>query len=351
MNEIKAGLIGISGYAGMELARILALHPAMRLAAAYSRADAGKRLGDYYPFLRHLPGSDVVIDVFDAAACAANCDVAFLAVPAGTAMQLAPELLRRGVKVVDLSADFRLRDAAVYEAWYKGVHCCPELLSDAVYGLPELHATEIATARLVANPGCYPTSVILGLHAALKHGLIDPCGIIIDSKSGASGAGRKAAIPNLFCEISDDFRGYGAVSHRHTPEIEQELGAIANSPILVQFTPHLVPMSRGILSTIYARLAEPQTDISHVLSLYAKTWEKSSWIRVLPHGTLPQTKNTRGSMFCDIGLAIDKRTGRLLIFSAIDNLCRGASGQAVANANLMCGLAVDCGLERLCPLP
>lgn len=350
MKKIDVGLVGISGYAGMELARLLSAHPAMRLAAAYSRADAGARLGDYYPFLRHLPGSEIEISAFDADQCAAICQVVFLAVPAGTAMQLAPELLRRGVKVVDLSADFRLHDARVYETWYKGVHCSSDLLQSAVYGLPELYAAAISQSRLIANPGCYPTSIILGLYAALKNDIVETNGIIVDSKSGASGAGRKAAIPNLFCEISDDFRAYGPVSHRHTPEIEQELGEIAQTPVTVQFTPHLVPMSRGILSTIYATLRNPQTNLDEIHAAYEKAWQDHPWVRVLPKNELPRTKNTRGSMFCDIGLAVDKRTGRLLIFSAIDNLCRGASGQAIANANMMCGLPLDCGLEKLCPL-
>lgn len=350
MEKIDVGLVGISGYAGMELARLLSAHPAMRLAAAYSRAESGTRLGDYYPFLRHLPGSEIEISAFDAAECAAICQVVFMAVPAGTAMQLAPELLRRGVKVVDLSADFRLRDAKVYEAWYKNVHYSRDLLKGAVYGLPELYAPAISRASLVANPGCYPTSIILGLYAALKNGLVETNGIIADSKSGASGAGRKASVPSLFCEISDDFRAYGPVTHRHTPEIEQELGEIAGTPVTVQFTPHLVPMSRGILSTIYATLSNPQSSLDEVHAAYKETWQDHPWVRVLPKNELPRTKNTRGSMFCDIGLAVDKRTGRLLIFSAIDNLCRGASGQAIANANLMRSLPLDCGLEKLCPV-
>lgn len=350
MKEIKVGLVGISGYAGMELARLLAGHPCMRLVCACSRAEAGKKLGDFYPFLRHLPGSDVEISVFEAEACARACDVVFLGVPAGTAMKMVPDLLAHGAKVVDLSADFRIHDASIYEDWYKVTHSCRELLPRAVYGLPELYAADIARTSLVANPGCYPTSIILGLYAALKNRLVRPDNIIIDSKSGASGAGRKAAVPTLFCEVSDNFKAYGLVSHRHTPEIEQELGVVTGASVRVQFTPHLVPMSRGILSTIYADLADPQKSLAEIHAIFCAAWERSPWIRVLPIGEFPQTKNTRGSMFCDIGLALDQRTKRLIILSAIDNLCRGASGQALANANLMFGQPVNAGMENLCPL-
>lgn len=350
MNSINVGLVGISGYAGMELARLLSGHPAMRLTMACSRAEAGKKLGDFYPFLRHLPGADVVISVFDAQEAARACDLVFLAVPAGTAMQLTPPLLEAGVKVVDFSADFRLRDAAVYEDWYGRTHACSHVLPRAVYGLPELYATEIARAQLVANPGCYPTSVVLGLYAALRNGLIEPGEIIVDAKSGASGAGRKAAVPTLFCEVSDTFRAYGLPRHRHTPEMEQELSLVAGTGVCVQFTPHLVPMNRGILSTIYARLRNPGLDADEAREACVRTWQASPWVRVLPTGSLPETRHVRGSMFCDIALVPDRRTGRLIILSAIDNLCRGAAGQALANANLMCGLAVDAGLDHLAPL-
>lgn len=350
MKSINVGLVGISGYAGMELARLLSAHPAMRLVMACSRAEAGKRLGDFYPFLRHLPGADVVISVFDPREAAASCDLVFLAVPAGTAMRLAPPLLEAGVKVVDFSADFRLRDAQVYEDWYGTPHTCRELLPRAVYGLPELYAAEIARAQLVANPGCYPTSVILGLYAALKNDLVEKSGIIVDAKSGTSGAGRKAAVPTLFCEVSDNFRAYGLPRHRHTPEMEQELSLAASEDIRLQFTPHLVPMNRGILSTIYTNLKNRHLTLEEAHAAFCHTWEQSPWVRVLPAGTVPETRFVRGSMFCDIGLAIDQRTGGLVVLAAIDNLCRGAAGQALANANLMCGLPVDTGMECLAPL-
>lgn len=350
MKAINAGLVGITGYAGMELTRLLAGHPQMRLVMACSRAEAGKRLGDFYPFLNRMPGADVIISAFDAQEAARQCDVVFLAVPAGTAMDMADHLLRAGVKVVDLSADFRLRDPDTYARWYKREHICPELLHEAVYGLPELYADAIAGAKLIANPGCYPTSVILGLYAALKNGLIETDDIVADSKSGATGAGRKANVPTLFCEVSDNFRAYGLPTHRHTPEIEQELSLLAGRDMRISFNTHLLPTNRGILSTIYTKLKNPETTEDEVRSAYARTWEGSRWIRVLPKGALPETRFVRGSMFCDMGLVVDPRTGRLIVLSAIDNLCRGASGQALANANLMCGLPVETGLDLLAPL-
>lgn len=350
MKNINVGLVGISGYAGMELARLLSAHPVMRLNLACSRAEAGKRLSDFYPFLRHLPGADLAISSFDASQAAARCELVFMAVPAGTAMRFAPSLLEAGIKVVDFSADFRLHDALVYEEWYGSPHTCSNLLPRAVYGLPELYAKDIAKAQLVANPGCYPTSVILGLYAALKNDLVQSEGIIVDSKSGASGAGRKAAVPTLFCEVSDNFRAYGLPRHRHTPEMEQELSLLADKTLRLLFTPHLVPMNRGILSTIYAPLKNPELSLDEAHAAFSRTWENSPWVRVLPPGSLPETRYVRGSMFCDIGLAIDQRTKRLVILSTIDNLCRGAAGQALANANLMCGLSVETGMEHLAPL-
>lgn len=350
MKTINVGLVGITGYAGMELARLLAGHPSMRLAMACSRAEAGKRLGEFYPFLEHMPGADVIISIFEPREAAQHCDLVFLAVPAGTAMDMAAPLLEAGVKVVDLSADFRIHDAGVYERWYKNEHHSKDLLRWAVYGLPELYAADIAQTNLTANPGCYPTSVILGLYAALKNDLIEPGDIVVDSKSGTTGAGRKAAVPTLFCEVSDNFRAYGLPRHRHTPEIEQEISLLAGQEVRLSFNTHLLPMNRGILSTIYAKLKDPAANLDSVHEAFCRTWERSPWVRVLPKGRLPETRYVRGSMFCDLGLVVDPRTNRLIILAAIDNLCRGASGQALANANLMCGLPVDTGLERLAPL-
>ena len=341
---IRAGLVGVTGYTGMELSRILASHPSMRLVAATSRQDAGKRLDSIYPFLQGLPGADVVLIEPDAAELARQCDVVFLAVPHGVAMETGAELYDAGVKVVDLSADFRLRDADVYEAWYKE-HTRKDYLPKAVYGLPELYADEEREARLVANPGCYPTASILGLYAALKNGIIQSDDIVIDAKSGTTGAGRKAAVSSLYCEVADTFRPYNiAGKHRHTPEIEQECTVAAGAPVTVSFNPHLLPISRGILATIYTRLTSPLSQ-AEVQAMYEDFWKDKPWVRVLPAGRLPETRNVRGTLFCDIAVSVDQRTGRLIITSAIDNLCRGASGQAVANANLMFGLPVETGLN------
>lgn len=350
MQKTRIGLVGISGYAGMEVARILAAHPAMELTMACSRLESGQKLGDFYPFLRHLPGGNIEISAYDVNRARDLCDIIFLAVPAGTSLKFTPELLAVGLKVVDFSADFRLHDPDIYSRWYHLEHDCPNELAIAVYGLPEIYADRIAKARLVANPGCYPTSVILALKVALEHGLIKTDGIVVDSKSGASGAGRKAVVTNLFCEISDNFRAYGLPTHRHTPEIEQELQNISGKNITLLFTPHLVPMKRGILSTIYTEQENPATPIEEIYQIFRESWKNHPWIRVLKPGFLPQTVQVRGSMFCDIGLVKDSRTGRLVILSAIDNLCRGASGQAIACANLMADLPVECGLDNLVPL-
>ncbi len=341
---LRAGLVGVTGYTGMELSRILASHPSMRLTAATSRQDAGKRLDTVYPFLQGLPGADVTLVEPDAALLARECDVVFLAVPHGVAMEIGAELYDAGVKVVDLSADFRLRDADVYEAWYKP-HTRRDYIAKAVYGLPELYAADIAKTRLVANPGCYPTASILGLYAALKNGIVRTDDIIIDAKSGTTGAGRKAVVSSLYCEVADSFRPYNIGGrHRHTPEIEQELSVAAGESVTVSFNPHLLPISRGILATIYTKLKDSLSQ-ADVQAMYEDFWKNAPWVRVLPAGKLPETRNVRGTMFCDIAVTVDQRTGRLIITSAIDNLCRGASGQAVANANLMFGLPVETGLN------
>jgi len=349
MIRIPVGLVGVTGYTGMELVRLLAHHDGFELVRATSRAEAGKRLEDIYPFLQSHPLADLAIVAPDPDDLAAVCRLVFLAVPHGAAMDTAGQLRRRGVKVVDLSADFRLRDPEVYAQWYGLAHRELDLLhGEAVYGLPELYAEQIAAASLVANPGCYPTASILGLHPALKSGLVHSDDIVIDAKSGASGAGRKAAVGTLFCEVADTFRAYNLAGHRHTPEIEQELSLAAGAELRLSFNPHLLPMERGILATIYTRLKTP-ISLEEVRDVYARAYAGQPWVRLLPPGRLPETRHVRGTMFCDIGLVIDARIGRLIILSAIDNLCRGASGMALANANLMCGLDRTTGL-RLAPL-
>ncbi|GAU08532.1 N-acetyl-gamma-glutamyl-phosphate reductase [Desulfoplanes formicivorans] len=341
---IKTGLVGATGYTGMELARLMIGHPVFKLVLATSRKEAGKTLVDIFPHLQATILADVPLVSPDPDVLAKECDLVFLAVPHGTAMNIAAELLARKVRVIDLSADFRLHDAGVYEAWYNVTHTQQQLLSQAVYGLPELYAQDIAHAELIANPGCYPTSAILGLYPALQQGLIKTEDIVVDSKSGATGAGRKASVSSLFCEVNENFRAYNLGQHRHTPEIEQEVSVAASTPVTLSFNTHLVPIDRGILSTIYTRLNQPAT-LTAVHDLFTRFYAHKSWVRVLPQGALPQTKWVRGTMFCDIGLAVDPRTDRLIIVTAIDNLCRGASGQALANANIMFGLDQTLGLH------
>ncbi len=344
MGKTPVGLVGVTGYTGMELARLLHNHPHFTLIRATSRAEAGKSLDAVYPFLQDLPLGKLVVSEPDPNDLASACELVFLAVPHGAAMDTAGVLRRRNVRVVDLSADFRLRDPGVYNQWYGLEHRETGLLDTAVYGLPELYAERIATADLVANPGCYPTASILGTYPALKAGIIDPHSLIIDAKSGTSGAGRKPGLGTLFCEVTDTFRAYNLGRHRHTPEIEQELSVIARSDLRVIFSPHLVPMNRGILATSYADLTRP-VPVEEVQEIYEQAYAPHPWVRVLPQGLLPETRHVRGTMLCDIGLVLEKRTNRLIMVSVIDNLCRGASGQALANANLMCGFALDAGLD------
>jgi len=347
MERIPVGLVGVTGYTGMELTRVLAGHPGLELVRATSRSEAGKPLRALYPFLRGPGDLDrmgaLVITPPDPGDIAKNCKLAFLAVPHKTAMEIAAELVRRGVKVVDLSADFRLRDPAVYEQWYATPHTQKDLLAEAVYGLPELYRAQMKRARLIANPGCYPTSAILGLAPALAAEIVHTDDIVIDAKSGTSGAGRKAVVSSLFCEVADSFRAYSLTKHRHTPEIEQELSVLAGAGVALSFNTHLLPIGRGILSTIYTRLKQPISQ-AEVQAIYEKRYAAEPLVRVLPAGTLPETRWVRGSMFCDIGVLVDERIGRLIILAAIDNLCRGASGQAVLGANLMLGLPEAEGL-------
>lgn len=344
MNMISVGLVGVTGYTGMELTRILEGHPAMRLTRVTSRSEAGKPLREIYPFLQGLESGEIIITEPDPADLAAHCELVFLAVPHGAAMETAAALRDKGLKVVDLSADFRLRDPAVFKAWYNSEHSQQEYLKEAVYGLPELYAEAIAGSRLVANPGCYPTASILGLAPALRHGFIESDGIVIDAKSGTSGAGRKAAVGSLYCEVADTFKAYNLTKHRHTPEIEQELSLVAGREIILSFNPHLLPVNRGIYATIYGRLAT-DASLEAIHAAYIKAYASHRFVRILPPGKLPELRNVRGTMYCDIALALDQRTRRLIIISIIDNLCRGASGQAVANANLMSGLPLESGLQ------
>ncbi|MFO7718357.1 MAG: N-acetyl-gamma-glutamyl-phosphate reductase [Desulfohalobium sp.] len=345
MARIPVGLVGVTGYAGMELVRLLAGHPELELVMATSRQHAGTPLGRLYPFVHGRPEADIVVQAPEAAALGRACRVVFLAVPHGAAMDLSAALIEAGSKVVDLSADFRLRDPQVYQSWYGLAHQQTDLLYEAVYGLPELYGEAVTPkTRLVANPGCYPSGIILGLVPALRHNYIDRRHIVADAKSGATGAGRKAATGTLYSEVSDTLRAYSLGGHRHTPEIEQELAVAANDAVTISFSPHLVPMNRGILATCYGNMKQPLS-LDEIHATYTAFYQEAPWVRVLPMGTLPETRWVRGTMLCDIGLVVDRRTDRLLVVTAVDNLCRGASGQAIANANRMLGLAPTAGLE------
>jgi N-acetyl-gamma-glutamyl-phosphate reductase len=341
---INVGIIGASGYTGAELARILSNHPEVRLTAATSRQHAGRPLAEIFPSLRGKV--EIVCENPSVAELAEKADFFFTAVPHKTAMDLVPDLLAAGKRVVDLSADFRLRDVSVYEEWYQP-HSSRQLLGEAVYGLPELYRHNISGCRLVANPGCYPTSIILALAPLLKAGAIEPQTIIADSKSGTSGAGRAAQTGSLFCEVHDGFRPYKVGrAHRHTPEIEQELSILAAADVRISFTPHLLPISRGILSTIYASVA-PGFDREKIDLLYRNHYRNEPFIRLLQEDSFPATQYVRGSNFCDISYKIDPVTDRIIVMSAIDNIVKGASGQAVQNMNVMFGFAETAGLTTV----
>lgn len=340
---IRAAIIGATGYTGLELVRILSAHPGITITVATSRQYEGQPLHKVFP---SLSGSvDIVCQSPSPERVIGAADVVFLAVPHQTAMTHVPVFLQADKKVIDLSADFRLKDVRVYEKWYQS-HSAPEYLAEAAYGLPELHAAAIRKARLVANPGCYPTTVILGLAPLLKKGLIDNKSIVVDSKTGVSGAGRSAVLSSLFCEVHEDVKAYKVAAHRHTPEMEQELSLLAGEEIAITFTPHLAPMGRGMLSTIYADLKGRQTT-GDLISEYEEFYNQAPFVKICAEGAYPQTAHVKGSNYCFIGLKADERTGRVIILSAIDNLTKGASGQAVQNMNLMFGLEETTGLTAI----
>lgn len=353
--KVRVALIGASGYTGAELARLLAAHPHAQITAATASGErVGHRLSGLFPSLRSV--CDIELEAFDAQALARNCDVAFIALGHGKALEIAPALLELGLKVIDLGADFRLRDPEAYKKWYKLEHSAPQVLEQAVYGLPELWREDIKKAQLVANPGCYPTSAILALAPFVAGGLVHEDDLIVDSASGVSGAGRASfSLDFHFAELEGNFKAYGVGNHRHTPEIEQGLrdadhifgvhSGSGGESIRVTFTPHLLPVSRGILSTCHARL-KPNARLSTpgALQVLESFYEDEPFVRVLPAGTLPSIKATVGSNFCDIGAVVSEHTGRLIVVSAEDNLVKGASGQAIQNMNLMFGLDERAGL-------
>ena len=332
--KLKIAIVGSSGYTGGELMRILLNHPRVTVSAITSERSAGRPITAIFPHLASL--TDLVCEPLDPDAIAKKADFVFLALPHVTAQEAAFRFHKLGKKVVDLSADYRLSDPRVYEKWYEHAHQYPDLLGNAVYGLPELHRERIVKASLIANPGCYPTSAVLGLAPLTKKGMVDLQSIVIDSKSGASGAGRSPSLAHHYPEVNEGFMAYKIGTHRHTPEIEQELSALAGTQITLSFTPHLVPMNRGILTTAYAKLAAPM-DTARLHSLYQEYYKNEPFVRMLDVGQFPNVRNVRGSNFCDIGVYADPRTGRAVVVTAIDNLVKGASGQAVQNMNLMMG--------------
>jgi len=354
--KLSVGIIGATGYTGAELARLLATHPHAEVVLATASGErAGQALSDIFPSLRGV--CDVKCEQLDLDAIAARCRFVFIALGHGKAMEIVPQLLERGLKVCDLGADFRLRDAKDYEQWYKLSHACPDLLSEAVYGLPEWNREKIKGARLVANPGCYPTSAILSLAPFVGAGLIEEQSIIVDSASGVSGAGRSSfGIDYHFPEMHDNFKAYGVAGHRHTPEIEQGLqDALGNvsATVAITFTPHLLPIARGILSTCYANLKEshPEWDGGDAHKVLSARYADEPFVRVHPIGHFPQIKHVAGSNFCDIGVAVDERVNRLVVVAAEDNLVKGASGQAIQNMNLMCGFDETEGLQGAALFP
>ncbi len=341
---IRAGVIGATGYTGAELLRLLAGHPHVALHAVTSRADAGVSVTDKFPWLRGKseltyvpPDSDLV----------GECDVVFFATPNGTAMTQAPDMVRGGIRVVDLSADFRLRDPLEWQQWYGMQHVAENLLPEAVYGLPEVFREQIRGARLVANPGCYPTAVILGFLPLLAARLADTVSLIADAKSGVSGAGRKAELGILFAEMGESFKAYGVPGHRHLPEIRQVLGDLAGSPVGLTFVPHLVPMVRGIHATLYAELTAP----ADLQSIFEAAYVNEPFVDVLPSGAHPETRMVRGSNMCRIAVHRPGQGTRAVILSVIDNLVKGAAGQALQNMNLMFGFPETVGLDGIAVVP
>lgn len=346
---LKIGIVGGTGYTGAELLRILASHPDVDLSVITSRGEAGVAVSDLFPHLRgrlSLRFSEPDPGVLGA------CDLVFFATPNGTAMRLAPELLDRGARVIDLAADFRLRDPAQWESWYGVPHACPELLGEAVYGLPELNREAIRRARLVANPGCYPTAVTLGFLPLLARGVIDPAWLIADAKSGTSGAGRKAEAAMLMAEVGESFKAYAVAGHRHAPEIAQNLRVFSGTDARLTFVPHLVPMIRGIEATLYARLKdETRFSAGGLEALYRDFYDGETFVDVLPAGAHPDTRSVRGANICRIAVTCQGESGVVVVQSVIDNLVKGAAGQAVQNMNLMFGLGETRALDALALLP
>lgn len=346
--KIKAGIIGATGYAGGELVRILSRHPEVEIVWYGSRSYIDQKYADVYRNMFEIVDAKCLDDNMDE--LAKRADVIFTATPQGFCASMMSEEILSQTKIVDLSADFRIKDVKTYEKWYGIEHKSPQFIEEAVYGLCEINREQIKGARLIANPGCYTTCSILTAYPLAKEGMIDMSTLIVDAKSGTSGAGRGAKVPNLYCEVNENIKAYGVASHRHTPEIEEQLGYAAGKEVLINFTPHLVPMNRGILATEYATLTKKVTT-EEVKAVYDKYYAKETFVRVLGDGICPETKWVEGSNYVDIGFKIDERTGRIIMMGAIDNLVKGAAGQAVQNMNLLFGLDETMGLDLVPMFP
>ena len=341
---IKIGIVGGTGYTGVELLRLLAAHSQASLQVITSRADAGTPVSQMFPSLR---GHVDLLFIHPDEAHLEQCDLVFFATPNGIAMQQAHTLLDAGVRVIDLAADFRLQDIAIWEKWYGMTHACPSLVGEAVYGLPEVNRAQIKSARLVANPGCYPTAVQLGFIPLLEAGVIDAGGLIADAKSGVSGAGRKAEIATLFSEASDSFKAYGVGGHRHLPEIRQGLARVTGKAVGLTFVPHLTPMIRGIHATLYGKLTR-ETDLQ---ALFEQRYADEPFVDVMPVGSHPETRSVRGANCCRIAVHRPQGGDTVVVLSVIDNLVKGAAGQAVQNMNIMFGLPETTALDNVPLLP
>ena len=335
---IKTGIVGATGYTGVELIRIISQHPDASLDIVTSRSESGRAVADLFPSLRSSVNLNFIEPDNEKLS---GCDVVFFATPNGTAMQQVPALIEKGVRIIDLSADFRLKNVTEWEKWYGLSHTCPELFEEAVYGLPEINRGKITQAKIVANPGCYPTVVQLGFLPLMENDLVDPTSLIADAKSGISGAGRKQSVSHLFCETSDSFTAYAADGHRHLPEIKQGLQTVCNDKLEIIFIPHLVPMIRGIHATLYARLKDSSVDINEI---YSKYYVNEPFVDVMPPGSHPNTSSVRGTNVCRIACYRPQNGDMAVILAVEDNLVKGAAGQAVQNMNIMFGIEEVSGL-------
>lgn len=344
-NMIKVGIVGGTGYTGVELLRLLVAHPECELIAITSRSESGRPVAELFPNLR---GYSELTFIEPDPVLLRECDLVFFATPNGVAMTQVPELLATGVRVIDLAADFRIADQGIWEHWYGMQHACPDLLTEAVYGLPEMNRQAVKQARLVANPGCYPTAVALGFLPLIENGLVATDYLIADTKSGVSGAGRKASVATLMGEMGESFKAYAIPGHRHQPEISQTLSRASDSDIGLTFVPHLVPMIRGIEATLYARLNDKKVDLQR---LFEERYKDEPFVDILPQGSHPETRSVRGANYCRIAIHTPLEGDVVVVSSVIDNLVKGAAGQAVQNMNLMFGLEEDCGLSQVALLP